>query len=274
VTGGTFFSFTVGRSGGSGQHLEYISRESAVIGEKGVQIFEKNIPEYVFKRESYEEQRENIIHYGRSREKVEVKGRTHYRALFSFEKEVSPEKAFQMVREFLEKAMPEAKAIGFFHQNTENRHVHVWIDARGQDEKKLQFSNRDYKSLDEKWNVIYSREMGRNYTEHLEKKEAGSERIREETREKSRESELSEGNSREPQIKGGERAVENSSGEIVRESMRDNGGVRQLQDLHDKVWRLRGEVNLYVQNREREERLDRESGLQKGDKKDSYDRER
>jgi hypothetical protein len=184
MAGGAYFRFTVGSSGASGKNLSYISRESAVLGEKAKIIEEKskkdqervgefleqNMPEELLRSETYKEMRQGLIEYATQKERQE-KGRSHYRGVFSFEREVDPRKASQMVQEWLKEAIPNARAMGFVHENSEHRHVHLWIEARGEDGRKLHFTARDFKTLDEKWNRIYSREMGRDEREHLEKKQ-------------------------------------------------------------------------------------------------------
>jgi hypothetical protein len=168
--GGTFCRFTVGKRGTSAAHLRYISRVSAVERETGqCDFISQNMPTYVLQADNLERLRDRIAGYAKMQESQEA-GRTHYRAIVSFEQEIPPERAAQMVKEWLKEAFPTAQAMAFFHHNTEHLHAHIWIDARGSDGKKLHFSARDYRSLDEKWNRIYSREIGRDEQEHLDKK--------------------------------------------------------------------------------------------------------
>jgi hypothetical protein len=50
-------------------------------------------------------------------------------------------------------------------------HVHVWIDARQIDGKKIQLARQQHRSLDVSWNHIYSRETGIDPHEHERKQE-------------------------------------------------------------------------------------------------------
>lgn len=136
----------------------------------------QGLPEEVRRAETFEELRENLVLYAQLREEAEGKGRTHYRTLLSFETRTPGITAARMVREWLNTALPDTRAIGFIHQNTEYTHAHVWIDARQTNGRKLDLSPREYRSLDEAWNRIYCRAFGRNEREHLEKKERARER--------------------------------------------------------------------------------------------------
>jgi hypothetical protein len=168
--GGTFCRFTVGKRGTSAAHLRYISRVSAVENEANrCDFISQNMPAYVLRAESFDQLRDRLSGYAKMRESQET-GRTHYRAIVSFEKDISEEKASQMVKEWIQATFPTGQAMAFFHHNTEHLHAHIWIDARGTDGKKLHFSARDFRRIDEGWNAVYCREMGRDEQEHLQKK--------------------------------------------------------------------------------------------------------
>lgn len=177
MSGGTYCQFRVGGTGRSSNHMMYISRESAVI-DKEKDMITRNLPDDVKDARDYGELRTNLASYAWAREESEqarFKGagevRTHYRCTVSFEKEVSTEKAKEMVNQWLEKEFAQAKAVAFIHRDTEHQHAHIWIDARKLDGKKIDLSKQQYRRLDESWNRIYSKEMGRDYQEHLQKKE-------------------------------------------------------------------------------------------------------
>ena len=159
--------------------MAYISRPSAARErdeEGGVCGFvAQGLPEELTQAETFEELRENLVLYAQMREEAETKGRTHYRTLLSFERPIPGTKAAGMVKEWLNKTFPGTRAISFVHQNTEYTHAHVWIDARKVDGKKLDLSPREYRSLDEVWNRIYCRELGRDERDHLDKKSHGRE---------------------------------------------------------------------------------------------------
>ena len=94
--------------------------------------------------------------------------RSHYRCVLSFENALSTPSIKRLVHEWLETALPLSSACAFVHRNTEHVHAHVWIDARGTDGKKLDISKREWKTLGERWNRLYLREMAR--VERLETK--------------------------------------------------------------------------------------------------------
>lgn len=134
------------------------------------------MPEEIAKAKTFEELRESAVSFAEVRERLETKGRegkrvrSHYRAVVSFERQLETERAAALVAEWLKEAFPEARAMAFTHQNTEHTHAHIWIDARKPDGRKLHFSRQEYRRLDEVWNRIYSRELGRDEAEHLSKK--------------------------------------------------------------------------------------------------------
>lgn len=175
--GGTFLRFTIGTRGASAAHVAYISRPSAVMerDEAGDVrgFFSQGLPQEVTRVDTFDELRENLVLYARMREDSEEKGRTHYRTLISFERQESGAAAAAMVRKWLSTTLPGTQAIVFVHQNTAHTHAHVWIDARKADGRKLDLSPRQYRTLDEAWNRVYSRTMGRDEREHLDRKRHG-----------------------------------------------------------------------------------------------------
>jgi hypothetical protein len=259
MTGGTFFRFSVGGNNLSAQHVSYISREGAVFGEQRGTVLQHNMPEYLFDVQGYEELRTNLISYASCKEKAETRGRSHYRGLFSFEKQIEAKEAARMVEEWLRETLPHARATGFIHQNTDQLHVHVWIEARGTDEKKLQFSQQVYRMLDEHWNQIYCREMGREEREHLEKK-GGYDRAKdthrrpEESYERAEESRLvwaervqQETQSREYRLVGGEHRP-------LGEGVRPEQGDRDLQRAYQNAINLHEQSLQVARNMERADR--------------------
>lgn len=179
----TVFRFNPGTVGASMAHMEYISRQTAVLDDV-LGVVMRNIPESVREARNYRELRENLACYAWAREKSEIamfksktnnpskgKGkkevRTHYRVMASFEKDVDTEKIKQMMNEWLENKLPTARACGFIHRDTDHTHVHIWVDARKISGEKIHLGSASYKSLDKEWNRIYSREMGRPEKEYL-----------------------------------------------------------------------------------------------------------
>ena len=181
MAGGTYAHFAPGASGAGGKNADYVTREGAVLdGRAGV--LTHNLPadvaEGVAEAGSYAEARDHLTAYAHTQEAYEVRRhggragepRTHYRAVLSFERDVATGRAREMTAEWLGDRFGGARAFAVVHRNTDHVHVHVWIDARGVDGKKLHFSRSEYRGLDASWNRIYSREMGRDEREHLDKK--------------------------------------------------------------------------------------------------------
>ena len=170
--GGTFCRFTVGRVGTAAAHLRYISRESAVLErEKGVLLH--HVPEAVWSgsASTYAALRDSLIAYAWGREAAEGKrGRTHYRLLVSCEHEIATARLHGLLVAWLEEAVPGARAMGFVHRDTAHAHAHLFVEARGVDGRQLDFSARAWRQLDEVWNRIYARALGRDEQEHLVRK--------------------------------------------------------------------------------------------------------
>jgi hypothetical protein len=180
--GGTFCRFTVGRAGTAAAHLRYISRESAVQeGKQGVLLH--RVPPAVWRGAStYAALRDSLIAYAWAREAVERKpgqvgpgqrqaARTHYRFLVSFEQNGVPtSRIHRMLRAWLHEAVPGARAIGFVHRNTAHPHAHLFVEARRTDGRQLDFSAQAWRQLDEIWNRVCTRHLGRDEREHLAKK--------------------------------------------------------------------------------------------------------
>ncbi|HEV2147422.1 MAG TPA: relaxase/mobilization nuclease domain-containing protein [Longimicrobiaceae bacterium] len=175
--GGTFIRFWAGTVGASARHVGYITRDRAVLEEEhGIMLY--NLPERIAAGRDYAELRDNLVAHASVREKLEIdrhqsrgEPRTHYRVLVSFERNVTSEKALGMVREWLDREFPKARGFAAVHRDTEQTHVHVWLDARQVDGRKVHLDRQRHRSLDSTWNHIYSREMGRDPREHELKKE-------------------------------------------------------------------------------------------------------
>ena len=91
----------------------------------------------------------------------------------------------------MEKNFPTARAVAAVHQDTTHTHVHVLIQARGTDGRKLHLGEGQFKNLDSAWGRIYGRELGREKAiEHELKKEEMREWKREYARAKARGEEL------------------------------------------------------------------------------------
>lgn len=89
--------------------------------------------------------------------------RTHYRVIASWEGKESSEKAVEEIKIYLQNQFPKAKAIIAIHQDTEDTHAHVWIDARQTDGRKIHLKEEIFEALDEKWTQQYDRTYGTNF---------------------------------------------------------------------------------------------------------------
>ncbi len=191
--GGTFCRFRVGALGTSAAHLRYISRESAV-PERGAGVFLYAMPPEIcgirdgsaaehgagHGADRYTLLRLSLIAHAWAREAAEPERgsakrtrRTHYRVTLSFEQDVGTREAFGLLERWLAQCFPKGQAVAFLHRDTRHSHLHVWVDARGRDGKKLTFSARAYRQLDERWNALYAPFFGHAEEEHLNRKRAG-----------------------------------------------------------------------------------------------------
>lgn len=89
--------------------------------------------------------------------------RTHYRLIASWEGRETSENAAAQVNTYLREQFPKARAIIAVHQDTEDTHAHIWIDARQTDGKKIHLKEEKFQSLDEKWTEQYDRTYETNY---------------------------------------------------------------------------------------------------------------
>jgi hypothetical protein len=151
--------------------VRYISRLSAVRERDGTVcgFMAHNLPAWATEAQSYTELREKLAAYATVREEEEQKGRSHFRCVVSFERDVDTRRAREMVREWLKESFPKAIAVSLVHRNAEHVHAHVWLDARQTDGRKISLSPRDNRAIGENWNRIYAREMGRDEQEYLRK---------------------------------------------------------------------------------------------------------
>ncbi len=193
MSGGAFVTIKVGRAGTAAANVRYLTRERATES-KQERVWTRNVPEYADHPDhaeqgiSYKERTGDLREYARQLEEDELekpqrgsgKKRTHYRAIYSFDREVTDEKAREMVDAHLQENFPKARAIAAIHRDTDNAHVHVQIAARQPDDKKLHFNDHTHRRLDDRWARIYGREFGKEVErEHLAKKELWREWMRE-----------------------------------------------------------------------------------------------
>jgi len=193
MSGGAFITIKVGRSGAAAAHVGYLTRERATEG-KQERVWTRNVPEYAAHPDhaeqgmTYRERTADLREYARQLEEDEQEKpqhrrgeqRTHYRAIYSFDREVTDEKARELVNEHLEENFPQARAIAAIHRDTDNAHVHVQIAARQIDDRKVHLNHRMHRRLDERWARIYGKEFGREIEkEHLAKKQQWRDWMRE-----------------------------------------------------------------------------------------------
>jgi hypothetical protein len=174
--GGAFFKFSNGSAGTSSANIRYITREKAAQG----RIWTRNLPDHVTEAETRKEQIYNLKEYARQREEDELNKsrtgsghtRTHYRAIYSFDREVTDEQAQKMIDEHLDKNFPDARCVAAIHRDTDHTHAHVWIEARDTDDKKINISNKQYKTLDDDFARICAKEFQDQslYDDHINKK--------------------------------------------------------------------------------------------------------
>src|SRR5215471_17602585 len=118
---------------------------------------------------------QNIKDYFGSLEEYERRkgGRTHYRIILSFDVPASNEQIRDLTNRFLDQAFPRAIAFGAIHRDTEHHHVHLYLNSRQVDGKRIQLKNNEFKSIDEKWAAIYAEFAGDKsvYLDYIRKKE-------------------------------------------------------------------------------------------------------
>lgn len=186
--GGALLKFSVGRSGAAPAHLAYITRGSATQGAHE-RVWTRNIPGYAAHPDhaeqglSYEERTADLREYVRQYEEDELDAgrerqngagqnlRTHYRAIYSFDRAVADEQMKELVNRHLAEHFPRARAVAAIHRDTDHPHVHVQLAARQTDGRKLHFSHHRHRRLDEAWARIYGQAFGLELErEHLAKK--------------------------------------------------------------------------------------------------------
>ncbi len=154
---------------GSAAHVDYILRDSAC---DDVSLY--NLKE--LEGADREETKTNCISYAKTKSDIELPKRkdavTHYRGILSWNGKEDTEKAREMAHQFLKDNFKNSRAIVAVHQDTNNTHVHLWVEARQTNEKKIHMNPEVYKKLDEKWTQQYDRKYGTNYApEYKAKKE-------------------------------------------------------------------------------------------------------
>jgi relaxase-like protein len=129
----------------------------------------------VQERLSLKEKTENLRLYFGSLEDYERRkgGRTHYRIILSFDVPATNRQIRDLTNNFLEQAFPKAIAFGAIHRDTGHPHVHLYLNSRQTDGRRIQLKNNEFKTIDEKWSRIYTDFAGDKsaHVEYLRKKE-------------------------------------------------------------------------------------------------------
>jgi MobA/VirD2-like, nuclease domain len=124
---------------------------------------------------SLKEKTENLRLYFGSLEDYERRkgGRTHYRIILSFDVPATNQQMRDLTNNFLEQAFPKAIAFGAIHRDTDHPHVHLYLNSRQTDGRRIQLKNNEFKTIDEKWSKIYTNFAGDKsaHVEYLRKKE-------------------------------------------------------------------------------------------------------
>jgi hypothetical protein len=124
---------------------------------------------------SLKEKTENLRLYFGSLEDYERRkgGRTHYRIILSFDVPATNRQIRDLTNTFLDQAFPKAIAFGAIHRDTDHPHVHLYLNSRQTDGRRIQLKNNEFKTIDEKWSRIYTDFAGDRsaYVEYLRKKE-------------------------------------------------------------------------------------------------------
>ena len=241
-----FIRISVGAPGGSAAQVHYITREPATNGDRDA-VLVRNYPSEVTDARDYDELRDHLEEYAQQQEAQELERprrgggetRTHYKAILSFEREIDTEQARDMADEYLDREFPDARAIAAVHQDTDNTHVHVHIQARDVHDEKLHFDRDTYEHLDDAWTEIYHRELGREHQgkEHVMEREFEVEDERDidgrdEAGDRDGEREAADGESA---LARSERALDDSAGAVDRADEEARDTLRTAEDVADRL---------------------------------------
>lgn len=171
--------FTVGTSGTAGANGEYITRSGAT---EKIDFF--NLDH--LQSDDLRESRTNAVAYAYSREEIELarapEGCTYYKLILSWDRKESNEKVAEESLKFLENHLPDTKAIIGVHQNTDNTHAHIHIDAREKSGKKIHLNMREIERISDGWTEQYDETYGTNYAPEYKAKKAEKKAAKERAR--------------------------------------------------------------------------------------------
>lgn len=165
--------------------------------------------------------------------------RNHMRMKLTFADETDPKTALENSKKFLEKNFPNAKIIYSSHTDTDNCHVHCWIDNRQTDGKKVHLSNSKFYKLGENWSKHCDKLYGTNYTEqfkesrkqHNQNKKDGIEPPKAKQNKKLKENQLKDEQGR---TTAGEQLIKRS-GQLIDESSRRINEIQQLLEYGNQL---------------------------------------
>lgn len=160
-----------GHSKASGKNVGYITRETACDS-----VSFHNLKE--LETGDRYDNKVNALSYAYNREEEETQ-RTHYRVTLSWEGKEETEKAKEMTHEFLQKEFPNARAVVAVHQDTDQTHSHVWIEARQLDDKKIHSPKNHINQICKSWQTQYDREYQTERAKEYEQKREESRQHRE-----------------------------------------------------------------------------------------------
>jgi hypothetical protein len=150
----------------SSANAKYITRERACDD-----LSFHNLPEL--------ENRADFLAYAERRKEEEAERpargngiqRNHHRLVLSWDRTETTDAAREQTQNFLKENFPNSRAAIAIHQDKQGQtHAHVWIDARGTDDRKLRLDKATYKSLDERWARDYDRTYGTDYARDYQQK--------------------------------------------------------------------------------------------------------
>ncbi len=150
----------------SSANAKYITRERACDD-----LSFHNLPEL--------ETRADFLAYAERRKEEEAERpargggvqRNHHRLVLSWDRTETTDAAREQTQNFLKQNFPNSRAAIAIHQDKPGQtHAHIWIDARGTDDRKVRVDKATYKTLDERWARDYDRNYGTDYAREYQQK--------------------------------------------------------------------------------------------------------
>src|SRR5690606_12775465 len=144
--------------GGTAANAQYILRESAC-----ARWDTRHIDEHLILGNTALERKRSAIEELSAVAEAGDGCRKSFRVILSFEREVPPERALAMAREFLNQSpLRDNPALLAVHTNTDHVHVHAAVTVRKTDGLKIQLDRQEYRSFDKLWAKIYQHELTRD----------------------------------------------------------------------------------------------------------------